>query len=163
MSELISYHLEDGIATLTLSNGKVKAISPDVITAFNAALDQAVTDRAVVIMGIPSIPFEGSAQSNRWVERLKTGPFKGSKWLYPIGKQRTLKKFNQHRGDSCYRTNHPNGYCHRIPKGFTGHLARFSIQLALLSERFDDLYVDLFEFGLIHGHFLHIARKSISN
>ncbi|MGE8189739.1 crotonase/enoyl-CoA hydratase family protein [Pseudomonas sp. NPDC086278] len=56
MSELISYHLEDGIATLTLSNGKVNAISPDVIAAFNAALDQAVTDRAVVIItGTPGI------------------------------------------------------------------------------------------------------------
>ena len=56
MSELISYHLEDGIATLTLSNGKVNAISPDVIAAFNTALDQAVTDRAVVIItGTPGI------------------------------------------------------------------------------------------------------------
>lgn len=56
MSELISYHLEDGIATLTLSNGKVNAISPDVIAVFNAALDQAVTDRAVVIItGQPGI------------------------------------------------------------------------------------------------------------
>ncbi|VVM44054.1 crotonase/enoyl-CoA hydratase family protein [Pseudomonas fluorescens] len=56
MSELISYHLEDGIATLTLSNGKVNAISPDVIAAFNAALDQAVIDRAVVIItGTPGI------------------------------------------------------------------------------------------------------------
>lgn len=56
MSELISYHLEDGIATLTLSNGKVNAISPDVIVAFNAALDQAVTDRAVVIItGTPGM------------------------------------------------------------------------------------------------------------
>ncbi|QHC94859.1 enoyl-CoA hydratase [Pseudomonas sp. R84] len=56
MSELISYHLEDGIATLTLSNGKVNAISPDVIVAFNAALDQAVTDRAIVIItGQPGI------------------------------------------------------------------------------------------------------------
>jgi enoyl-CoA hydratase len=56
MSELISYHLEEGIATLTLSNGKVNAISPDVIAAFNAALDQAVTDRAVVIItGQPGI------------------------------------------------------------------------------------------------------------
>ncbi|AZC29851.1 crotonase/enoyl-CoA hydratase family protein [Pseudomonas sp. 22526] len=56
MSELISYHLEDGIATLTLSNGKVNAISPDVIAAFNAALDRAVTDRAVVIItGQPGI------------------------------------------------------------------------------------------------------------
>ena len=56
MSELISYHLEDGIATLTLSNGKVNAISPDVIAAFNAALDQAEKDRAVVIItGQPGI------------------------------------------------------------------------------------------------------------
>ena len=50
MSDLIAYHLEDGIATLTLCNGKVNAISPDVITAFNAALDQAEQDRAVVII-----------------------------------------------------------------------------------------------------------------
>ncbi|MCU0122111.1 crotonase/enoyl-CoA hydratase family protein [Pseudomonas sp. B2M1-30] len=56
MSELISYHLEDGIATLTLSNGKVNAISPDVIAAFNSALDQAVADRAIVIItGQPGI------------------------------------------------------------------------------------------------------------
>lgn len=56
MSELITYHLEDGIATLTLNNGKVNAISPDVISAFNAALDQATQDRAVVIItGQPGI------------------------------------------------------------------------------------------------------------
>ncbi|WP_341523351.1 crotonase/enoyl-CoA hydratase family protein [Pseudomonas sp. G.S.17] len=56
MSDLISYHLEDGIATLTLSNGKVNAISPDVVAAFNAALDQAEKDRAVVIItGQPGI------------------------------------------------------------------------------------------------------------
>lgn len=56
MSELISYQLEDGIATLTLANGKVNAISPDVIAAFNAALDRAEQDRAVVIItGQPGI------------------------------------------------------------------------------------------------------------
>ncbi|MBC3376713.1 crotonase/enoyl-CoA hydratase family protein [Pseudomonas sp. SWRI92] len=56
MSDLIAYHLDDGIATLTLNNGKVNAISPDVIVAFNAALDQAVADRAVVIItGQPGI------------------------------------------------------------------------------------------------------------
>ena len=56
MSDLISYQLEDGIATLTLSNGKVNAISPDVIIAFNAALDRAEQDRAVVIItGQPGI------------------------------------------------------------------------------------------------------------
>ncbi|MBA1232617.1 crotonase/enoyl-CoA hydratase family protein [Pseudomonas viridiflava] len=56
MSDLVSYHLDDGIATLTLNNGKVNAISPDVIAAFNAALDQAEKDRAVVIVtGQPGI------------------------------------------------------------------------------------------------------------
>lgn len=56
MSELISYQLEDGIATLTLSNGKVNAISPDVIAAVNAALDRAEQDRAIVILtGQPGI------------------------------------------------------------------------------------------------------------
>ncbi len=56
MSDLISYQLDDGIATLTLSNGKVNAISPDVIAAFNEALDRAEQDRAVVIItGQPGI------------------------------------------------------------------------------------------------------------
>ncbi|WP_369959137.1 crotonase/enoyl-CoA hydratase family protein [Pseudomonas benzenivorans] len=56
MSDLISYQLEEGIATLTLSNGKVNAISPDVIAAFNAALDRAEQDKAIVIItGQPGI------------------------------------------------------------------------------------------------------------
>ena len=56
MSDLIDYQLEDGVATLTLNNGKVNALSPAVIDAFNAALDQAVADRAVVIVtGQPGI------------------------------------------------------------------------------------------------------------
>ncbi|QXH52944.1 crotonase/enoyl-CoA hydratase family protein [Pseudomonas fakonensis] len=56
MSELITYHAEDGVATLTLNNGKVNAISPDVIQAFNAALDRAVEERAVVVItGQPGI------------------------------------------------------------------------------------------------------------
>lgn len=56
MSELITYHAEDGIATLTLNNGKVNAISPDLIAAFNAALDRAVEERAIVIItGQPGI------------------------------------------------------------------------------------------------------------
>jgi len=50
MSELVTYQLEDGIATLTLDNGKVNAVSPDLIAAFNKALDQAEQDRAVVIV-----------------------------------------------------------------------------------------------------------------
>lgn len=56
MSDLISYQLEDSIATLTLNNGKVNAISPDMVAAFNTALDRAEQDRAVVIItGQPGI------------------------------------------------------------------------------------------------------------
>lgn len=50
MNELIDYQLADGIATLTLRNGKVNALSPELIAAFNAALDQAAQDRAVVLL-----------------------------------------------------------------------------------------------------------------
>lgn len=56
MSELVSYQLDDGVATLTLSNGKVNAISPDVINGFNQALDRAAQDQAIVIItGQPGI------------------------------------------------------------------------------------------------------------
>ena len=56
MSELIHYSCTDGIATLTLNNGKVNALSPDMIAAFNQCLDQAEQDRAIVIItGQPGI------------------------------------------------------------------------------------------------------------
>ncbi|MBV2205237.1 MAG: enoyl-CoA hydratase, partial [Pseudomonas sp.] len=56
MSELISYQIEDGIATLTLANGKVNALSPAMFDELNAALDRAEQDRAVVILtGQPGI------------------------------------------------------------------------------------------------------------
>ncbi|MGQ0711999.1 MAG: crotonase/enoyl-CoA hydratase family protein [Rhodoferax sp.] len=56
MSELLAYQLDDGIATLTLSNGKVNAFSPALIDALNAALDRAEADKAVVILtGQPGI------------------------------------------------------------------------------------------------------------
>lgn len=56
MSELVSYSFSDGVARLSLSNGKVNAISPAVIEAFNQALDQAEKDKAVVLIsGQPGI------------------------------------------------------------------------------------------------------------
>ncbi|MBF7141568.1 MULTISPECIES: crotonase/enoyl-CoA hydratase family protein [Pseudomonas] len=56
MSDLIEYRLAEGVATLTLNNGKVNALSPALIEAFNAALDQAEADRAVVVItGQPGI------------------------------------------------------------------------------------------------------------
>ncbi|WP_312932429.1 crotonase/enoyl-CoA hydratase family protein [Pseudomonas sp.] len=56
MSELISYHAEDGIALLTLNNGKVNAFSPELITTFNTLLDRAEAERVVVVItGQPGI------------------------------------------------------------------------------------------------------------
>ena len=56
MTELVSYSLEDGIATLTLNNGKVNAFSHDLIADFNRGLDQAEAAGAVVIItGQPGI------------------------------------------------------------------------------------------------------------
>lgn len=56
MSELVAYSLNDGIATLTLCNGKVNAVSHDLIADFNRALDRAEQDQAVVIVtGQPGI------------------------------------------------------------------------------------------------------------
>lgn len=56
MSELVSYSFSDGVARLSLSNGKVNAISPAVIDAFNEALNKAEKDRAVVVIsGQPGI------------------------------------------------------------------------------------------------------------
>jgi enoyl-CoA hydratase len=56
VTELVSYHFEDGVAMLTLSNGKVNAVSPQLIVDFNAALDRAAQDKAIVILtGQPGV------------------------------------------------------------------------------------------------------------
>ena len=56
MSDLVAYRLEDGVAVLTLNNGKVNAFSHALIDAFNAALDRAEADQAIVIVtGQPGI------------------------------------------------------------------------------------------------------------
>lgn len=50
MDALVSYRLEDGIATITMDDGKMNALSPRMIAELNAALDRAVADRAVVVL-----------------------------------------------------------------------------------------------------------------
>ncbi len=56
MSELVACSLEDGIATLTLNNGKVNAFSHELIAQFNSGLDQAQAAGAVVVVtGQPGI------------------------------------------------------------------------------------------------------------
>ncbi len=62
MNELATYSLQEGIATITLANGKVNAVSPDLIASVHRALDQAEADKAVVILtgqsGILSAGFD---------------------------------------------------------------------------------------------------------
>ncbi len=56
MSDLVAYDFDDGVATLTLNNGKVNALSPAVFDALNQAFDRAEQDRAVIILtGQPGI------------------------------------------------------------------------------------------------------------
>jgi enoyl-CoA hydratase len=50
MTDLVSYDLADGIATITLDDGKVNALSPAMQAALNGALDRAEADEAVVIL-----------------------------------------------------------------------------------------------------------------
>ena len=50
MTQLVNYSFEGGVATLTLQNGKVNAISPDLVADFNQALDRAEQDKAVVVI-----------------------------------------------------------------------------------------------------------------
>lgn len=67
---LVTYSLANGVATLRLNHGKVNAISPEVIDAFNQALDRAEADEAVVIItGRPGI-FSGGFD----LKVLKSGP-----------------------------------------------------------------------------------------
>lgn len=80
MTDLVNYQLDGKIATITLQNGKVNAMSPDHIAAINGALDQAEKDKAVVmIVGQPGIFSAGfdlkvfQADAVAGVEMVKAG------------------------------------------------------------------------------------------
>lgn len=80
MTDLVNYQLDGKIATITLQNGKVNAMSPDLIAAINGALDQAEQDNAVVmIVGKPGIFSAGfdlkvfQADAVAGVEMVKAG------------------------------------------------------------------------------------------
>jgi len=50
MTELATYELNDGIGTITLDDGKVNALSPEMLTSVLEALDRAEQDGAVVLL-----------------------------------------------------------------------------------------------------------------
>jgi enoyl-CoA hydratase len=56
VSETTTYALNESVATITLDDGKVNALSLRLFEEINAALDQAVSDKAVVVLsGRPGI------------------------------------------------------------------------------------------------------------
>jgi len=50
MDALVTYHLDDGIATITMDDGKVNVMSNAMQAEINAALDRALDDGAVVVI-----------------------------------------------------------------------------------------------------------------
>ncbi|TNC82088.1 MAG: crotonase/enoyl-CoA hydratase family protein [Oleiphilus sp.] len=50
MSELVACKIENGVALITLQNGKVNAISHEVIEQLHVALDRAEEEKAIVIL-----------------------------------------------------------------------------------------------------------------
>jgi enoyl-CoA hydratase len=56
MGALVSYRLENSAATITMDDGKVNVLSPEMLGQLGAALDQAIADRAVVVLtGRPGV------------------------------------------------------------------------------------------------------------
>ena len=49
-NNLVNYSISNGIATITLDDGKRNALSPAMFTALNNALDRAEADKAIVIL-----------------------------------------------------------------------------------------------------------------
>src|SRR5829696_8970992 len=50
MADPVRYDVADGVATLTMDDGKVNALSPAMLVAVNGALDRAADDEAVVVL-----------------------------------------------------------------------------------------------------------------
>ena len=62
MGTLVSYRRESSIATITMDDGKVNALSAELLAELNAALDRAAADQTVVVLagrpGVFSAGFE---------------------------------------------------------------------------------------------------------
>jgi len=59
MTDLVSYVFADGVATLTMDDGKANAIGPAMQAALNAALDRAEADKALVVLSGRTGVFSG--------------------------------------------------------------------------------------------------------
>lgn len=56
MTDLVSYAFAEGVATLTMDDGKANAMGPAMQAALNAAIDRAEADKAIVVLtGRPGV------------------------------------------------------------------------------------------------------------
>ena len=77
MSTLTNYELSDGIATITMDDGKVNALSTSMLADIASRFDQAQADEAVVILTgnhkLFSAGFDLRCEMERWPEMLAAG------------------------------------------------------------------------------------------
>ncbi len=77
MSTLTSYELSDGVATITMDDGKVNALSTSMLADVAGRFDQAQADEAVVILTgnhkLFSAGFDLRCEAERWPEMLAAG------------------------------------------------------------------------------------------
>ena len=86
MTDLVSYQLSDGIATIVICNGKANVLSQEVFKELDQALDRAEQDKAVVILtGQPGI-FSGGYD----LKEMQKGPKEASA-LVSVGSKLTRR------------------------------------------------------------------------
>ncbi len=77
MTTLSTYALADGIATITMDDGKVNALSSEMLADVAAQFDRAQADEAVVVLGgraqTFSAGFDLRCEAERWPEMLAAG------------------------------------------------------------------------------------------
>ena len=77
MSDLISYALADGIATITMDDGKVNALSSAMLSAVLEGLDRAEADGGIVVLtgreDTFSAGFDLRCERERWPQMLVDG------------------------------------------------------------------------------------------
>jgi enoyl-CoA hydratase len=82
MSDLVTYRLQDAVATITMDDGKVNVMSTAMLRALDAACDRAQADKAIIVLrsarkGIFSAGFDlkifATQDAERSLEMVKAG------------------------------------------------------------------------------------------
>ena len=90
MTELVRYESSNGIATITLQNGKVNALSTPLFVELNAAFDKAEAEGAVVILTSALSMLSGGFD----LKEMKAGGPDAIKALVSIGSRFTIRMLN---------------------------------------------------------------------